>query len=103
MSDVYSGARSKQPAPRSPPFVGPHANLFILVVLANLFVFALLGFTSHASYQDVRETAKNESRTLNSLLAENVTAEFNRIKLGLEVGAAEITRLRRENPKEPLI
>ena len=99
MSDAYSGARSKQPAPRSLPFVGPHANLFILVALANLFVFALLGYTGHASYQDVRETARNESRTLNSLLAENVTAEFNRIKLGLEASAADITRLRRENAK----
>jgi signal transduction histidine kinase/CheY-like chemotaxis protein len=99
MSDVRTGTRPKQPESRSLSFVGPHANLFILVALANLFVFILLGFTSYANYQNVRETAANETRSLNSLLAENVTAEFNRIKLGLEVGAAEIARLRRENAK----
>ena len=99
MSDVGTGARQKQSESSLLSFVGPYANLLILVVLANLFVFTLLGYTSHASYEDVRETARNESRTLNSLLAENVTAEFNRIKLGLEVGAAEITRLRREKAK----
>ncbi len=69
------------------------------MALANVFVITLLGATSYVSYQNARETAKNESRSLNSLLAENVTAEFNRIKLGLEASAAEITRLRRENAK----
>ena len=99
MSDVRTGTPPKQPESRSLSFVGPHANLFILVALANIFVFSLLGFTSYANYQNVRETAANETRSLNSLLAENVTAEFNRIKLGLEASAADITRLRRENAK----
>jgi signal transduction histidine kinase/CheY-like chemotaxis protein len=85
---------------RSLPFFRSNASLFILVALANIFVFSLLGFTSYANYKQVRETATNKTRSLNSLLAGNVTGEFDRIKLGLEVCAAQISRLRRERPKD---
>ena len=88
------------PDTRSLPFFRSNASLFVLVALANIFVFLLLGFTSYANYKQVRETAANKTRSLNSLLAGNVTGEFDLIKLGLEVCAAQITRLRRESPRD---
>jgi signal transduction histidine kinase/CheY-like chemotaxis protein len=95
MSDPDTATQTK-----SLPFLRPNANLFILVALANIFVFSLLGYTSFANYQQVRETAKNKTQSLNSLLAGNVTGEFDRIKLGLEVCAAQIAHFRSESPKD---
>ena len=102
MSDADTGTRPRLLHTKPLPFLRSNANLLILVALANIFVFALLGFTSYANYLQVRQTATNKTQSLNSLLAGNVTGEFDRIKLGLEVCAAQITRLRSENPKDTL-
>lgn len=78
------------------PVARPHATLFAFVLIANLFVYAVLGVVAHLSYLQVKEKAAAKSRSLNALLAENVTAELERIKLGLVACAAEVFRQRRE-------
>jgi len=73
----------------------PYTNLISLVTLANLFVFTLLGLSAYSDYRHVQENAASKSRNLCTLLAENVTAEIDRIKMGLEISADEISRMRR--------
>ena len=78
-----------------PATARPNLNLLVFLLLANLFVYAVLGIVAHGSYREVKEKAAAKSRSLNALLAENVTAELERIRLGLAACAAEIARERR--------
>lgn len=77
------------------PTARPNLNLLVFLLLANLFVYAVLGIVAHGSYREIKEKAAARSRSLNALLAENVTAELARIKLGLAACAAEVARERR--------
>ncbi|MBV8680967.1 MAG: diguanylate cyclase [Aquitalea sp.] len=72
---------------------GPQARLLAFIVLANLFVLAILLTLTYADYQQIQQQAEARSHTLNSLLSASVSAEIDRIDMGLATCVAEMERV----------
>jgi PAS domain S-box-containing protein len=71
----------------------PNRPLLIGIILADLLVVALAGFSSYTSYVLYRDRAASTSRNTNRLVSQSISGEISLVDIGLNVARDEYIRL----------
>jgi len=75
-------------------------HLWLLTVFANISVFVVLVWSASSDFRHLHREAEAKSRTVNMLVAAEMAAQLDRVRMGLKIAAAEIIDGRRQGGDE---